>query len=396
MFQLIFFGIPVLSAIWLIWALRTRALRDAGPGTRRVLAISVLALLGGYTWIVLHRAGTVGLEAPVFVQAAVLIWGLVALPLLALPGLLIGGIAQAVGAWRKVMKSRNESSSPSPPCPSVDAGRRRFLMTTTVAMPALATYGMTILSLPQMRHFRVRRIEVPIPGLPQDLHGLKIAHVSDVHVGKFTTGRVLNDLAEATQALKADVIALTGDLIDHQLADLPEALDMVGRLEAPGGVYLVEGNHDLFQGREEFASGVAAAGLPLLRNQVAEIEVRGHPLDLLGLRWSRQPEAMKEDILATAALRRRDGFSIMLAHHPHAFDDAAKLGIPLTLGGHTHGGQLMVTPEIGPGPMMYRYWSGLYQKANGSAAVISNGAGNWFPLRTAAPAEIIEIVLRRA
>jgi predicted MPP superfamily phosphohydrolase len=215
-------------------------------------------------------------------------------------------------------------------------------------------------------------------------------------VGKFTTGRVLNDLAEATQALKADVIALTGDLIDHQLADLPEALDMVGRLEAPGGVYLVEGNHDLFQGREEFASGVASAGLPLLRNQVAEIEVRGHPLDLLGLRWSRQPEAMKEDILATAALRRRDGFSIILAHHPHAFDDAAKLGIPLTLGGHTHGGQLMVTPEIGPGPMMYRYWSGLYQKANGSAAVISNGAGNWFPLRTAAPAEIIEIVLRRA
>jgi hypothetical protein len=396
MFKLIFFGIPALSAVWLLWALRTPALRGARRGTRLALAAGVLALLGGYAWIVLHRVGMTALEAPAVIQAAVLIWGLVALPLLALPGLVIGGTAQLIGAWRRSNERRKENGGPTAPDRHIDAGRRRFLMTATVAMPAVATYGMTLLSLPQMRHFRVRRIEVPIPGLSRDLDGLKIAHVSDVHVGKFTTGPVLNDLAEATQALKADIIAFTGDLIDHQLADLPEALDMVGRLEAPGGVYLVEGNHDLFQSREGFAAGVAAAGLPLLRNQVAELEIRGHPVDLLGLQWSRQPHAMAEDILATAALRRRDSFPIMLAHHPHAFDDAAKLGIPLTLGGHTHGGQLMVTPEIGPGPMMYRYWSGLYQKPNGAAAVISNGAGNWFPLRTAAPAEIVEIVLRRA
>ena len=86
---------------------------------------------------------------------------------------------------------------------------------------------------------------------------------------------------------------------------------------------------------------------------------------------------------------------ILLAHHPHAFDAAVKHGLPLTLSGHTHGGQLMVTPGLGVGPMMFRYWSGLYQKGAHSL-VVSNGVGNWFPLRTCAPAEIVHLTLRRA
>ena len=395
MFKLIFFGIPVLSLIWLVWALRTRALRDAGPWARGGLLLAVLGLLAGYGWIVGHRAGSIAAEPPAVVQAAVLLWGLVFLPLLALPGLVFGGFMQALAAWRGFRRNNAEPRDKVPAREAVDAGRRRFLATAAVAMPAVATYGATVLSIPQLRHFRVRRIDVPVVGLPRDLEGLRIAHVSDVHVGKFTEGRVLKELAEATNRLKADVIALTGDLIDHKLADLPEALDMVGRLESPGGVYLVEGNHDLFEGREEFARGVAGAGLPLLRNEAAALELRGHPVDLLGVRWSRSAEAMAEDVAAVAALRRPDAFPLLLAHHPHAFDDAAREGIPLTLGGHTHGGQLMVTPEVGPGPMMYRYWSGLYRKPDGAAAVISNGAGNWFPLRTSAPAEILELVLRR-
>ncbi|MCU0797975.1 MAG: metallophosphoesterase [Akkermansiaceae bacterium] len=394
MFRLIFFGIPVLSLLWLVWAMRTRAMREASRAARVALATAVLALLGGYAWIVLQRMDVLAYDPPAVLQAGVLLWGLVALPFIALPSLIVGGTAQAIGAWKRFRNRKDLSRGEKESAP-VDESRRRFLAATAVAMPAVATYGLTILSVPQMKHFRVRRIEVPVSGLAKDLDGLRIAHVSDVHVGKFTEGKVLRDLAEATNQLKADVIALTGDLIDHKLADLPEALEMVGRLEASGGVYLVEGNHDLFEGREEFARGVGEAGLPLLINQNAALELRGHPVDLLGIRWARNPQAMAADIQATAALRRSDAFGILLAHHPHAFDEAAAMGIPLTLGGHTHGGQLMLTPEVGPGPMMYRYWSGLYRKAQGQAAVISNGAGNWFPLRTAAPAEIIEVVLKR-
>ncbi|MEZ0255819.1 MAG: metallophosphoesterase, partial [Chthoniobacter sp.] len=82
---------------------------------------------------------------------------------------------------------------------------------------------------------------------------------------------------------------------------------------------------------------------------------------------------------------------ILLAHHPHAFDFAAD--IPLTLSGHTHGGQLMLTKDFGFGPAMFRYWSGLYQKAD-RALVVSNGVGNWFPVRVQAPAEIVHLTLR--
>jgi hypothetical protein len=84
-----------------------------------------------------------------------------------------------------------------------------------------------------------------------------------------------------------------------------------------------------------------------------------------------------------------------LAHHPHAFDAAAAAKIPLTLSGHTHGGQLMLSEQFGFGPAMFRYWSGLY-RSGASQLVVSNGVGNWFPLRVNAPAEIIHITLRQA
>jgi predicted MPP superfamily phosphohydrolase len=86
-------------------------------------------------------------------------------------------------------------------------------------------------------------------------------------------------------------------------------------------------------------------------------------------------------------------FPILLAHHPHVFDTAAEMGFPLTLAGHTHGGQLMFDRRHGGGPFFFRYWSGLYKKGR-SQMVVSNGIGNWFPLRINAPAEIIHITLR--
>jgi predicted MPP superfamily phosphohydrolase len=88
-------------------------------------------------------------------------------------------------------------------------------------------------------------------------------------------------------------------------------------------------------------------------------------------------------------------FTILLAHHPYAFNAAIAAGIPLTLAGHTHGGQLMLTPKIGFGPWLYRYWSGLYVEGK-SQLVVSNGAGNWFPLRIGAPAEVIHLTLEPA
>jgi predicted MPP superfamily phosphohydrolase len=118
-------------------------------------------------------------------------------------------------------------------------------------------------------------------------------------------------------------------------------------------------------------------------------------VQLLGTRWTRGEERIRETVQEVLPLRDPAAFPILLAHHPHCFDYAASAGIPLTLAGHTHGGQLMLNERIGFGPLMFRYWTGMYEKA-GSKLIVSNGAGNWFPLRTAAPAEIIQVTLRRA
>jgi hypothetical protein len=93
--------------------------------------------------------------------------------------------------------------------------------------------------------------------------------------------------------------------------------------------------------------------------------------------------------------RQPDAFPILLAHHPHAFDAAVEAGLPLTLSGHTHGGQLMLDSRHGGGPFFFRYWSGLYTRGSGQL-IVSNGVGNWFPLRINAPAEIVHLTLRCA
>lgn len=100
------------------------------------------------------------------------------------------------------------------------------------------------------------------------------------------------------------------------------------------------------------------------------------------------------DIEQINRLRRADAFPILLAHHPHAFDVAAEAGFPLTLSGHTHGGQLMLTREFGVGNILFHYISGIYRKGD-KLLVVSNGTGNWLPLRINAPAEILHLTLVR-
>lgn len=401
MFYLILFSVPVLTVLWLGWAwwqLRRSPGRTA-RWMRGLCLVTVGVALATYGWVVAQRMDVVPIAPHPWLQALLLLWALVFLPFLALP--MMGGVS-LVAAGRALAKrwvGRKNASTPAPAgaadVPATTAvSRRQMLRTTALALPALGTLGATAISIPQKTRFRVRHIPVPVAHLPKALDGLTITHVSDTHVGKFTRGHVLEGLAEAVNRLKSDFVLLTGDLIDHSIDDLPEALDMVERFNPGGGLFNIEGNHDLFDGAEAFARGHAERGIPLLRGASARLRHNGHPVEILGAAWSRSESETERQIAALHAHADPDAFPVLLAHHPHGFDAAAKRGIPLTLSGHTHGGQLMVTPEIGPGPMMFRYWSGLYRRAS-SALVVSNGAGNWFPLRTSAPAEILQLTLHR-
>ena len=382
---------------------------------RPLLGLWSGVLLGYLLWFLLlpEQARQAHAWMPIWVLAAMYIWHLLILP----PTLLYVIATSLVGLVRRTIRRRRAGSRTAtiehatttaaaaaadtprdeavaaPPPPTLS--RRQVLAAAAVAVPPLLTGGGVVLAMRQVHHFRINRIELPLAALPAELDGMTIAHVSDLHVGRFTRARMLPAIADATNTLKADLVLLTGDLIDLTLSDLPAALDFVRRLDPRAGLFMVEGNHDLIENALAFTARVRAAGMPLLRDQAETVPVRRQMVQVLGTTWGRGQASLDGSLARLAPQRRDDAFQILLAHHPHAFDPAAAAGIPLTLAGHTHGGQLMLNERLGAGPAMFRYWSGVYRRRD-AALVVSNGVGNWFPVRTAAPAEIVHITLRRA
>jgi predicted MPP superfamily phosphohydrolase len=177
------------------------------------------------------------------------------------------------------------------------------------------------------------------------------------------------------------------------MAEFPVALQAIQGMESRYGTYLCEGNHDLIPGPLPFHRACAAHHLSLLYNSNVTLPVRGRNLIIGGLPWYRRGFQGHTEAVSRLYPERREGdLRILLAHHPDLFDIAQDAD--LVLSGHTHGGQIMVGP-VGFGPLFFKYWSGLYRRGN-STMVVSNGAGDWFPCRIGAPAEIARLRLTRA
>ena len=382
-----------LDILWL-----AASARIAKPAVARIaVAIFGGAQLAGLVWLLTQRFSHAESTAffSKFTMANVFIWHMILMPLLLLLAIAFLPIAAMVA----LIRSARRLGNPTPADASGALSRRQFLGIALVAAPPLFNLSLATIAMRQLDQFRIRRFVLPIAGLPSDLHGLTITQISDMHVGRFTSGRVLHEMVRVVNELRADLVLLTGDLINDALADLDHGLDLVKSMRADYGVYLIEGNHDLIENGPEFERRVKQSGIPFLLDEAIVITIRGAPLQLLGLSWTRARE--NRDVAIAAAvrqllhLRQAESFPILLAHHPHAFDAAAAALVPLTLAGHTHGGQLMLNEQCGFGPALFRYWSGLYSK-RASKLIVSNGVGNWFPLRVRAPAELLHLTLLRA
>jgi len=384
-----------LDIFW--WAISARI---AKPTFARIgVTIFALAQLAGLIWLLTQRfahAESMALFSK-FAMATVFIWHMIFLPLLLLLAIALSPILAMAALIRTARRLRN--SNPASVDANVALSRRQFLGVALAAAPPLFNLSFATIAMRQLDQFRVRRFVLPIVGLPSDLHGLTITQISDMHVGRFTSGRVLREVVRVVNELRTDLVLLTGDLINDAIADLDHGLDLVRSMQASHGVYLIEGNHDLIENGPEFERRMKDSGIPFLLDESVVITVRGTALQLLGLSWTRARE--NRDVAIAAAVRQLlnqrqpESFPILLAHHPHAFDAAAAASVPLTLAGHTHGGQLMLNEQCGFGPALFRYWSGLYTKG-ASKLIVSNGVGNWFPLRVRAPAELLHLTLLRA
>ena len=318
--------------------------------------------------------------------------GLVALYILA-------KAVQRFGGWA-VRKLRHSPTAEPPIRPSA-LTRRQFLARVTYAYAAagvgLSAYGIwSAERLPAVTRHTLAFKDLPLP-----LHGLRIAHLSDVHAGVLMGEEKMKELVKQTNALGADLILQTGDMIDISQAFIPEYVRAFRDLHAPLGVVTVLGNHDRYTGQDAVIRGVRDAGQVFIQNESHIIERGGAALALVGLddprNW-RADDPQDDDL--EAALRRTppaaEAFRILLAHRPGAFDGAIPRAIPLTLAGHIHGGQFYI-PVIGwsPGRLITKYVMGHFQ--NGASQLyVSRGIGTvGIPLRVFAPPEIALFELRR-
>lgn len=199
----------------------------------------------------------------------------------------------------------------------------------------------------------ISRRDVPLAKLPAGMEGLTIAHVSDVHWGPFVDAGFIERSLERVNALRPDVVLLTGDYIDRRASEIEPVARVLGRLRAPLGVWAVLGGHDV-RGSERLSRvAFRENGIRLLLNDAAPLVPGPMPLWVAGVRDNSEYYLhCLESALAPVPPGAR---TILLAHSPDIACDAAERGVDLVLSGHTHGGQICL-PFFGPLITESEYW----------------------------------------
>ncbi len=195
------------------------------------------------------------------------------------------------------------------------------------------------------RRVRVDRVDLPMHRLPEALSGLRVAHITDLHIGQQLRAAQLAGFVERVNALDADLVAITGDLFDFDPAFIDEGCAELARLRARYGVFAILGNHDVYTGADAVAAGLARhGGVRLLRDTYERLEIRGETLYVLGI--DDPGRGWHGRRLESPALERlagelpKDAARLLLMHRPGYFEQVARLGLPAALAGHTHGGQV--------------------------------------------------------
>jgi len=226
------------------------------------------------------------------------------------------------------------------------------------------------------RRLEVTHVGVSVTGVAP---ALRIAHLSDLHIGNGLDGARLDALVDRANGLAADLVVLTGDLFDYDRSALDAGARALGRLRAPLGVFSILGNHDIFVGAERVAAALAerAPGIALLRDAWRRIPT-GAPLYVAGVDdpgrdWTARGRELPA-ITALASSIPKDGPAILLVHRPDAFPQAARLGFPLVLAGHYHGGQVAIGARANAARLLSAFPRGLYRDG-ASQLYVSRGLG---------------------
>jgi uncharacterized protein len=241
----------------------------------------------------------------------------------------------------------------------------------------------------------IQRVAVAIDRWPVALDGFKIVQISDVHIGPILGRSFAAEIVRKVDVLDADLVVVTGDLVDGSVEQLRDEVEPFAALKARHGVAFVTGNHDYYSKADPWCARVEELGMEVLRNRWRWIEADGARFALAGVDDHRGDMLMGggSDLGRALAGIPEDAPVVLLAHDPTTFVAAAKTNIDLQLSGHTHGGQIW--PFAALVRAAVPFLAGLYRRGR-AQLYVSRGTGFWGPpMRIGARGEITEITIVR-
>jgi uncharacterized protein len=259
-----------------------------------------------------------------------------------------------------------------------------------LAVPILAALATIVGFVNARRRARIRRIDVPIAGLPAALHGFSIAQISDLHVGSTIKRGYVERIVDAVNDLGPDMIAVTGDLVDGSVKELTRDTEPLSRLTSRHGAFFVTGNHEYYSGAGAWVKELRRLGLAVLMNEHVVLRHGGAAVVVAGVTDYTagyfDPAQRSDPAAAMMGAPRNAGVRLLLAHQPQSASAAASAGFDLQLSGHTHGGQFFPWNLVVR--LFHPFTAGLHRLGRLSI-YISRGTGYWGPpKRLGAPSEI--------
>lgn len=269
---------------------------------------------------------------------------------------------------------------------------------SALAVPLLALAATALGFWNARRTAAVKHVDVPIANLPAALHGFTVAQITDVHVGPTIKRGYLQAIVTRVNALEADMVAITGDLVDGRVPELAAHVAPLAQLQSRHGSYFVTGNHEYYSGAQAWVTELRRLGLRVLMNEHVVLHhphgsahaPGSTPVVVGGVAdWSAHhfdPTHKSDPHAAIKGAPPHAAVRLLLAHQPRSAPAAAEAGFDVQLSGHTHGGQFW------PWNLFVRlqqpYTAGLH-RLRGLWVYTSRGTGYWGPpKRFGAPSEI--------
>jgi len=277
-----------------------------------------------------------------------------------------------------------------------DQGRRRFMkIAFDVTMLILAFSYLVKGLIGGIKRPELNKVDVFIKDLGFD--ELTIVQLTDVHIGNTIGKEFVAECVERINALKPDIVVITGDLVDRKIEDVKDDLSPLKALQSKYGTYFVLGNHEYYHGAEDIAAYMPELNIKALLNESVIIGDKERKVNLVGINDLQSIRFNTLPIDTYKAFENVDKNipTILLSHQPKSIDAVKANTYDLMISGHTHGGQIF---PFGFLVMLQQpFLAGLHAVTSTKQIFVSRGTGYWGPpVRVFAPSEISVLTLKPA